>query len=138
MSEFIHLRLDSKQEHSSQDSLVDLEELDLEDERGVRRDNARSALGAVGVLRRDCEPGQLADLHRCDTEAPALDHALADRERERLPAVAARVELLAVREGSDVVDVDLLATLRLRAGTLAEDLLRDFAVAGHVDRSGHL
>src|SRR5207302_552074 len=97
-------------------SLLYVQQLHVELERRVRRDRAREAARAVGEVRRDQQLAAAADLHARDALVPALDHPpLAERERERLPAVARAVELLSVEEPARVVDEDGLPGLRARA-----------------------
>src|SRR5262245_9267772 len=61
--------------------LPDLEQLDLEDERRIRRDDRRVTVFAVRKVRRDRQFAQRADLHPGDPLVPPLDHATA-AERE--------------------------------------------------------
>src|SRR6185369_1068759 len=78
--------------------LANLEELDFEQQRGVRRNDPAGAARAVAELGRDGELALAADLHAGHALVPALDDvALAEREHERLAAVLARVELAALR-----------------------------------------
>src|SRR5688572_13967492 len=74
---------------------ADFEELDLEHERRVRRDEAAArAARAVAEVRRDRELALAADLHAGDALVPTGDDlARADGERERLAAIERRVEL---------------------------------------------
>src|SRR6185295_19091958 len=84
--------------------LGDLEQLDLEHQRRVRRDHAAAAMLAVGERGRDGELALAALLHAFNALVPALDHvACAEREVERVAARAAGVELLAALEPADVV-----------------------------------
>src|SRR4051812_2258622 len=76
----------------------DREELDVELERGFRRDLVAAAGLAVGELPRDRELSLSADLHARNAFVPALDHpALAKLELERVLAYRA-VELLPVHQ----------------------------------------
>src|SRR5262249_40583364 len=71
---------------------LDLEQLDLEDERRVRRDHGRKPALAVREVRRDRQLAQRAHLHARDALIPPLDDAPApEREAEALPAVARAV-----------------------------------------------
>src|SRR4029077_8383298 len=71
-----------------------LEELDLEQQRGVGRDDAPRAARAVAEARRDEQGALAADLHARHPFVPALDDLpLAEPERERAPAVQRAVEL---------------------------------------------
>src|SRR4051794_5656512 len=75
---------------------TDLQRVHDEDERRVRRDRRRLALGPVRELRRDRELAPAARLDAHEALVPALDHhALAEREVERLARVPRRVEFLA-------------------------------------------
>src|SRR6202035_528010 len=77
--------------------LFDVEELDVEDQRGVRRNDAAGAAGAVAELGRNDQRALAADLHGRDAFVPAAnDLADADLERERLVAIDRRVEFLAL------------------------------------------
>src|SRR5688572_32148074 len=68
---------------------ADVEELDLEDQGGVRRNDGREAARAVAEVGRDHELALAADLHAGDALVPALDDlAGAELEVERLVAVA--------------------------------------------------
>src|SRR6476661_1487255 len=72
------------------------EQLDLENQRGVRRYHAARAAGAVAECGWDDERALTADLHRGDPFIPAGDDSLpADGKLERLAAVERTVELLA-------------------------------------------
>src|SRR5262245_36943144 len=75
----------------------DRQELDLEHQRRIRgNEPVLDVAAAVGERRRDHELALAADLHARHALLPALDHvAAAERERERLVAVARAVELLA-------------------------------------------
>ena len=74
--------------------LLDLEQLDVEDQRGVRRNHAAGAARAVAQSRRNHERALAAHLHAGNAFVPALDHAArAERERERGVAIARAVEL---------------------------------------------
>src|SRR6202035_1256061 len=78
-------------------ALFDVEELDVEDQRGVRRNDAAGAAAAVAELGRNDQRALAADLHGRDAFVPAAnDLADADLERERLIAIDRRVEFLAL------------------------------------------
>ena len=53
---------------------VHLDELDVEDERGVGRDGAGDALGAVAHVGADGQLGALPDRHLAQALVPPLDH----------------------------------------------------------------
>src|SRR5690606_9043305 len=73
----------------------DLDQLDVEHERRIRRDDRRAASLAVAVLGRDEEIAPPADAHALEALVPAADHpAGPELERERLPPPRA-VELRA-------------------------------------------
>jgi len=92
--------------------LVDLEELDVEVEGGVGRDDAGDAASAVGVGGGADELDAVANADLGDALVPAADDlAAADGEDEGLAAVAGGVELSAVGQGASVVDGDLVASL---------------------------
>jgi len=74
--------------------LFDLEQLHVEGEGRVGRNDAGVAAAAVGVVRRADQLGALADAQLGDSLVPAADDlALADGELEGLVAVARRIEL---------------------------------------------
>src|SRR5580704_1136024 len=78
-------------------ALFDVEELDVEDQRGIRRDDAAGAAGAVAELGGNDQRALAADLHGRDAFVPAAnDLADADLERERLVAIDRGVEFLAL------------------------------------------
>src|SRR4029077_215324 len=78
-------------------ALLDLLEVDDEDERLVRGDVGRRALGPVAEVGRDRQLAAPADAHAGDALVPALDDlALAQWERERLAAGPRGIETLAV------------------------------------------
>src|SRR3954468_3171042 len=80
------------------ETLTNFEQLDFEEQRGIRRDDAAGAARAVAELGRDRQLALAADLHAGHAFVPAADHVpLAEREHERLAAVLARVELAAFR-----------------------------------------
>src|SRR5581483_12078388 len=74
--------------------LADRQQLHLEEQRRVGRNDAARAARAVAEVRRDGELALAADLHAGDAFVPAADHfAFAEREHERLAAVLAGIEL---------------------------------------------
>src|SRR6185312_17234052 len=86
---------------------VDLEQLDLEDQRGIGRDHVAGAALAVAEFRRNGQLAFAADLHAGDALIPTLDDpAGAQLEGERPFAIEAAVELLAVGQPAGVVDLD--------------------------------
>src|SRR6185295_7285667 len=93
-------------------ALFDPNQLDVEEERGVRRDHTTRPSRAIAEVRGDHEFSLTAHFHSGNSFIPPLDHlADADLEFERPPPVAARIELLAVLQGSRVVDLNLVAGL---------------------------
>src|SRR5579872_5196119 len=102
----------------------DPQQLHLEQQRCVGRDDAAGASGAVAEIGRDRELADAADLHRGDAFVPALDHLPhADPELERLAAITRAVELAAVRQRADVVYGHGLARLRTGARPLLHILV---------------
>src|SRR4051794_17555421 len=81
---------------------------------------------------RDGDPPTAPDLHAGGALIPPGDDLpLTERELEAVAAVPRRVELLAVAPGhADVVDVDVVAGLRL--GTFALDEVLDHEVGGRI------
>lgn len=81
--------------------LFDLEQLDVEGEGGVGRNDAGVATATVGIVRRANQLGALADAQLGNSLIPATDDlALADGELEWLVAVARRIELRGIQGGS--------------------------------------
>src|SRR5215469_13715129 len=78
-------------------STLHVKQFDVEDQRGVWRDDAAGAAGAIAELRRDDQSALAADFHGRHTFIPAGDHLPpADRKFKRLAAVDRAVELLAL------------------------------------------
>src|SRR5258706_494681 len=101
--------------------LLQLEQLDFEQQRGVGRDRATRATRAVAEIGWDQECTLAADLHRRDALVPALDHhAAPDLELERAGAIDRAVELVALLgvlpEPAGVVHDAGLTRLGRRAG----------------------
>src|SRR5215472_13608631 len=83
-------------------SALHVEQLDLEDQRRVGRDDAAGATRAVAELWRDDERALAADLHRGDPFVPAGDDLmLAERKLERLPAIERAVELQVIARSEE-------------------------------------
>src|SRR5205085_3678381 len=81
-------------------ALLDLQQVDVEDERLVRPDRRRLTLRPVRHVGRDDELAAPADLHSDDALVPpGDDHAGTQLELERLVAVPRGVELLPARPG---------------------------------------
>src|SRR5512135_1349152 len=88
----------SKAAPSRRVPLLDSEQLDLEEERGVGRDDPARPARAVAEGRRDEQVALSADLHRRDPLVPPLDdRPLAESELEGLAPVHGAVELGALR-----------------------------------------
>src|SRR5437763_1687425 len=110
---------------------LDLEQLDLEGQLRVGRDDAGRAARPVGQLGRDGQFADAADLHALHALVPALDDlAGAKREAERPAAILAAVELGAVLEPAGVMDLDGIALGRRRPGPLARVFLRQVLTHG--------
>src|SRR5262249_10110105 len=98
-------------------SLLDVDQLDLEDERRLRRDRGRLTLFAIGKLGGDDQLALAAPLPAGNAFVPALYHlAGAECEVDGLAAIERAVELLAVGERAGIVDGDRLASLRRGPG----------------------
>jgi len=79
-------------------------ELDVENERRMRRDDGREAAGAIAVVGGDGESGLRALRQLGDALVPALDHLPdADLSLERLFPIPTRVEFVALLVGFLVV-----------------------------------
>src|SRR5688500_5453127 len=80
---------------SSSSTLPDVEQLHVEDQRGVRRYRAGGTLGAIAVFRRDRQRSASAYLHASNPIVPSADDPpLAEGEREWFAATVRAVELL--------------------------------------------
>jgi len=76
--------------------LIQAKQLDIEDQHGVRRNDAAGAARAIAQLRLQDQCALAADLHAFDALVPALDHApRAQGEFERFAAIDRAVEFLA-------------------------------------------
>src|SRR5262245_5593615 len=83
---------------------LDRDELDFEDQRGVRRNDGRRSAFAVAERRGDDELALSAGFHARDALVPSLDDApCTELEVERLVPALGAVELLAVDERARVV-----------------------------------
>src|SRR5258708_31669043 len=77
--------------------LLHAEQIDVEHQRGARRDVAAGAARAIAEVRRNDQRALAADMHGGEAFVPALDDlALAERERKRLAPVERAVEFLAL------------------------------------------
>src|SRR5712671_6009833 len=77
--------------------LLRSEQIDVEHQRGARRDVAAGAARAIAQVRRNDQRALAADMHGGEAFVPALDDlALAEREGKRLAPVERAVELLAL------------------------------------------
>src|SRR6516162_10913141 len=103
-------------------SALHVEQLDVEDQRRVRRNDAAGAACAVAERGRNDQRALAADLHGGNALVPAGDHAvLADRKLERLIAIDGGIEFLALLavlvEPAGIVHHASLSGLRRGAGT---------------------
>jgi len=77
-------------------SLSELDQLDIEDQSGVGRNNAAGAGASIAIIGRARQIGSLADAHLSDTFIPALDDfSHAKLELKGFVAITTRIELLA-------------------------------------------
>src|SRR5258708_25424297 len=96
--------------------LLHLEQLDVEDQRGVGRDDAGGAPRAVAHGRRDDQAPLPADAHADHTAIPPLNHLpSAQAKLEWLAAVARGVELCAIGEPARIMHRHALSGPRLWA-----------------------
>src|SRR4051794_17104271 len=117
-----------------------VEQLDLEQQRGARWDDARGAVRAVAERRRDDQAALAADLHPLHALVPAANDLAgaepeAERHAMRVGAVelAPLVPLLArVVHPAAVVDLDLLAARG--GGAAAVDQVLDLQHRARVAR----
>ena len=88
--------------------LLDVEQLDLEEQRRVRRDDAAGAARAVAELAAGSSGVRMPPTFMPATPSsqPLMTWPRAELERERLAAILRAVELLAVGEPAGVVDGD--------------------------------
>src|ERR1700722_9233872 len=117
-------------------ALFDPEQLDVEQQRRVRRDDTAGAARTVAESRRNDQRTLAADLHGGDAFVPALNHvALADSEFEWLVAIDRRIEFLAFHaplvEPAGVIHDAGLAGLRRSAGAGFD--IDDLQSIGHSD-----
>ena len=101
--------------------LLGAEQIDVEDQRGVRWDDTTRTSRAVTQVRRNDQCALAAHMHGGDAFVPALDDlALADRERKRLTPVDRAVEFLALlavdEQPSRIIDRHGLASFRHGSG----------------------
>ena len=106
------------------------QQLDVEDQCGMRGNLCTRARVAVGVLRGDREFRALSTTHSCDRQVPTFDHLThSDLELERLVAVTRRIELGPVgQQCPDIVDGNIVASrreIRLRYGGSYDNFLDD-------------
>src|SRR5215469_7679161 len=96
-------------------ALLHIHQLNIEDQCGVRRDHAGIPFLPVSQIGRNAKLTFAAHFHSGDAFIPAFDHvARPDAKRERRAAHRA-VELFSGREPTGVVNLDLLAVVRLGA-----------------------
>jgi hypothetical protein len=121
--------------------LLNAEQIDLEDQRGARRDDAAGAARAIAQVRRNDQRALTADMHGGEAFVPARDDlALAQREGKRLPPVERAIELLALlavdEQPARVIDRHGLAGLRHRSGARFD--VDDAQATGRGDLAGGL
>src|SRR6202158_1960621 len=101
--------------------LLHTEQIDVEHQRGARRDVAAGAARAIAQVRRNDQRALAADMHGGEAFVPALDDlALAEREGKRRAPVERAVEFLALlavdEQPAGVIDRHGLAGLRRGSG----------------------
>ena len=102
-------------------SSSEVDELNLEDKRGVGRDHTASASCSVSIVGWAGEDGFLTLLELSDALVPASDNlACADNKLERLTACNGGIEDCAVGELASVVDLDSRARWADWAGSFVE------------------
>src|SRR5579872_361688 len=117
------------------------QQLHVEDQGCVRRDDCLVSRIAIGQFGRDAELSFAPDLHSRDPFIPSLDNlALSECETVGLIGVDSAVELLAVGEPSCVVDLDAISVVGDGAGTdldvpVLEAGVGPYAVARNFGRS---
>jgi hypothetical protein len=90
------------------------QQLDVEVQSRIRGNHIACAVGTIGELRREDEPGLLSDAHLGHSLVPAPDDLAGPQlEGEGLSAVSGAVELFAVGEGAGVVHGDVASLGRL-------------------------
>src|SRR5438552_152375 len=95
---------------------LDVNQLDIEQERRIGRDDVARTARAVAEFRRDCQFTPAAHLHAHHPFVPAFDDlADTDHELEWLAAITRTIELAAVRQRARVVYTDRLTGLRAGA-----------------------
>src|SRR6202521_2250729 len=115
------------------------EQIDVEHQRGARRDVAAGAARAIAQVRRNDQRALAADMHGGEAFVPALDDlALAEREGKRIAPVERAVELFALlaidEQPSGVIDRHGLAGLRHGSGPRLD--VDDAQAAGRGDLAG--
>jgi hypothetical protein len=94
------------------------QQLHVEDQRGVGRDDVFVSSLPVGQDRRDAKLAFAAYLHSSYALVPSFDHfPFAEREIVGLVRVDGAVEFLAVGEPSGVMDLDVVTLFGLATGT---------------------
>ena len=103
----------------------EVDELNIEDESGVGRDDTAGSLSTISEIRRAGESGLLSFGELSDALIPALDHLTgAEDELEGLSARDAGVEDLTVGELASVVNLDFGASRWLASSSFV--VLDDF------------
>src|SRR5215468_8810601 len=89
-------------------SLLNRDQLHIENQSGVRGNHAGVALGPVGKIGRDAELALAAYLHSRDAFVPSFDHVAGAKAEVKGLASDGAVELLAICEPARVVDFHVL------------------------------
>ena len=96
--------------------VVDRNQLDFEDKRGIRRHCVASALQAVTELRRNDQLALAADIHGRGSLGPTRDQAIhALHVVESAAVIRRRVEFRAINELAEIIHRDVVAGLDRRA-----------------------
>src|SRR6266567_593609 len=103
-----------------------VEQFNLEDESRIGRDITAGATGTVGQFRRADQFGLAADFHHLYPFGPAGDY-LGEGKADGLMTLVGAIELLAVRQGAAIVDLDSVDGSRRLALAILD---------GSVDQSG--
>jgi len=92
-------------------SLLNANQLNIEDKSWVRRDSTRMTSGSVSIIRWASQFSSLTNTHLCDSLIPSLDNfTLSNLELEWITTIARRVEFLSIGECSCVMNHDSLSS----------------------------